>query len=588
VSYALIVTTLFLALNLLAGLLKGGAAPASATPGERFASGGRGFGGLALFATLAATNFSAYTVFGLSGAGFRLGWAWYPAMGFGTGLMALSFLAVGLPARRFARERGWRTQGALVAGRLGSPALGKALSLFLLVLTVPYLAAQGIAAGRLLESALGLPYAAGSALILGVATAYVLAGGMRAVVRTDVLQLGVLAAVVAAAFFVVARVGGGLEAVSRVLDAEKPALLSTEGDGAGLGALALAGTWLLWLLADPMFPQLFHRFGVAKDERALRVSAALYPLATSFVFLFPVAAGVVGAALLPGLDAKGAENVFHSLARSAGGETLGALFVVGALAALLSTLDSQLLAVASIVVEDFMPRRKSKSAAYRVVAALAALAAWLVSLDPPASILDFLNRAAFPGYAAAAPVVLLALYAPRLGAAPAWAALASGAALVALEAFGLFVPPLPAAVFNLLAQDLAVAATAGALSFARRFRLLPANAEVGARLGASGGGATGAMAPGAGEPAAVAPVPGLPEAPVRLFEHLAPLTLARVALVVAAALAVRLLPWPPTRFAGLPVWVWAWLALGGLLAAALAPSLSPSSTLRTPPPTPRR
>ncbi|HOX17019.1 MAG TPA: sodium:solute symporter family protein [Spirochaetales bacterium] len=578
-SYALIVITVFLALNFVAGLLRGGADTGSAAPGERFASGGRGFGGLALFATLAATNFSAYTVFGLSGAGFRLGWAWYPAMGFGTGLMALSFLAVGLPVRRFARKRGWATQGALVAGRLGSPALGKALSLFLLVLTVPYLAAQGIAAGRLLESALGLPYALGSALVLGVATAYVLAGGMRAVVRTDVLQFGVLAAVVAAAFAVVARSGGGLEAVSRVLDAEKPALLSSRGGGAGLGLGALAGTWLLWLLADPMFPQLFHRFGVAKDERALRVSAALYPLATAFVFLFPVAAGVVGAALLPGLDAKGAENVFHTLARSGGGEFAGALFVVGALAALLSTLDSQLLAVASIVVEDFMPRRKAGTAAYRAVAALAALAAWLVSLDPPASILDFLNRAAFPGYAAAAPVVLLALYAPRWGAAPAWAALASGAALVALEAFGLFVPPLPQAAFNLIAQGLAVAATAATLPLARRFRPLVANAADGARLRAAGSGASGDSVARSGATLVKAP------APVRLFEHLPPRALAHVALVVAAALAVRLLPWPATRFAGLPVWVWAWIALGGLLAGALATRPDPSSTARTPPPT---
>jgi len=46
---------------------------------------------LVLFLTMAATNFSAFTVFGFSGAGWRIGYSFYPIMAFGTGFMALSF-----------------------------------------------------------------------------------------------------------------------------------------------------------------------------------------------------------------------------------------------------------------------------------------------------------------------------------------------------------------------------------------------------------------------------------------------------------------------------------------------------------------
>ncbi|MFP4491525.1 MAG: hypothetical protein ACLFNZ_08615 [Spirochaetaceae bacterium] len=40
---------------------------------------------------MAATNFSAFTFFGLSGAGYRTGYAFFPIMAYGTGFMALSF-----------------------------------------------------------------------------------------------------------------------------------------------------------------------------------------------------------------------------------------------------------------------------------------------------------------------------------------------------------------------------------------------------------------------------------------------------------------------------------------------------------------
>ncbi len=46
---------------------------------------------IALFLTMAATNFSAFTVFGLAGAGWESGYAFYPIMAFGTGFMALTF-----------------------------------------------------------------------------------------------------------------------------------------------------------------------------------------------------------------------------------------------------------------------------------------------------------------------------------------------------------------------------------------------------------------------------------------------------------------------------------------------------------------
>ena len=54
----------------------------------------RKLGTLVLLGTMAATNFSAFTVFGTSGAGYRDGYAFFPIMGFGTGFMALTFWVI--------------------------------------------------------------------------------------------------------------------------------------------------------------------------------------------------------------------------------------------------------------------------------------------------------------------------------------------------------------------------------------------------------------------------------------------------------------------------------------------------------------
>ena len=51
----------------------------------------RKLGTFILLGTMVATNFSAFTVFGTSGAGYRDAYAFFPIMGFGTGFMALTF-----------------------------------------------------------------------------------------------------------------------------------------------------------------------------------------------------------------------------------------------------------------------------------------------------------------------------------------------------------------------------------------------------------------------------------------------------------------------------------------------------------------
>lgn len=529
---------------------------------EDFAVAGRRLSGAALLATLAASNLSAFTVFGVSGAAYRTGWAFFPVMAFGTAFMALSFVYIGVPLRRLSAERGWLTPGDFIAGRYASRAAGFIFSALSLAYTLPYLSAQAASGGRLIAAATGLPAAFASALLVATVTLYVFRGGMRAVVRTDALQLGALVGLGLAAAAVVARAYAGAAGGFAAAD---PGASARAGADGSLPLAALAGYYFLWSLADPMFPHFMQRFFSARGDRALLSSMAAYPFVLLLVFLPMSAIGVMGRALAPGLTGAAADGIFTVLVMRYAGPIVGPIFSVAALAALMSTMDSQLLSCSTMIVRDLgtgaagsgrPPAAKGAAAAdaaaeerrARLMASAGAalgLIAWLSSLRPPEAMLSFLNRAAFPGYASLAPAALAALYLPGVGAGAAVASLLAGAALVAMQAAGAFAPPIPAVFFNFGFQTLILAA-GYALRGARRG--IPRR-----RAGAVASAAAGA-------------------APVAVGRRAVPW------VVLFAALALLGLdPWSffaPTwsrpGLLGLPPWLWYQVAITASLGAAFA------------------
>lgn len=472
-GFSAAVTLAFLALG---GLFALG--PRRADNQAEFALAGRRLTGPALLATLAASNLSAFTVFGVSGAAYRTGWAFFPVMAFGTAFMALSFAYIGIPLRRLSAEHGWLTPGDFIAGRFGSRAAGFAFSGLSLAYTLPYLSAQAASGGRLIAAATGLPAALASALLVATVTLYVFRGGMRAVVQTDALQLAALVGLGLAAAAVVTRV------YAAAGNAADPGATARAGADGSLPLAALAGYYLLWSLADPMFPHFMQRFFSARGDRALLSSMAAYPFVLLLVFLPMSAIGVMGRTLAPGLTGAAADGVFTLLVMRYAGPIIGPIFSIAALAALMSTMDSQLLSCSTMIVRDLgggmagsaRPRTdKADAAAELRSARLMALAgaalgliAWLSSLRPPEAMLSFLNRAAFPGYASLAPAALAALYIPGVGAGAAVASLLAGAALVAMQAAGALASPIPAVFFNFGMQSLILAAGYAARDLRRR------------------------------------------------------------------------------------------------------------------------
>ncbi|MFO7637741.1 MAG: sodium:solute symporter family protein [bacterium] len=440
-----------------------------ARPGdEDFFLAGRSFGPVLLLATMAATNFSSFTVFGFAGEGYRSGWAWYPIMAFGTGFMALSFIFLGIPVARAGRRLGAMTPPELIRLRFGNRWLHAAYLAVMVVFTLPYLALQPLGAGYALSGLTGLPPALGAVLVTVIGVGYLLLAGLRGDAWTDALQGLVMLAALVALCCGLAGALGGFARAQRLVAETVPGLFSRPGPGN-----ITPGIWFsylfLWFVCDPMFPQLFQRFLAARDERALARSAALYPVVCAVLFFLPVAIGVMGRLVAPGLEGSAADQVLAVVAAEALPGWAAAAVLAAGVAALMSTMDSQLLVLSAMVVRDLprvFGRERLRFPGRRASVVLLAGIGLVLAVRPAGTMLAIATQA-FTGLAVLFPVTVAAAY--WRGANP-WAGLASivaGQALVALYHFKLlpaygFLPVVPVVLAS------AAVLVAGSLLFPAR------------------------------------------------------------------------------------------------------------------------
>jgi SSS family solute:Na+ symporter len=371
---------------------------------------GRNLSKLLLFFTMAATNFSAFTIFGFSGAGYRIGYSFYPVMGFGTGFMALSFHIIGSKILKLSRDRNYITPSDYIYDRYQSSFLKKLFSLVMIVFTLPYISIQAIASGKSLESLVGIPYLTGALLITGFVVTYVALGGLRSIVWTDFLQGLMMILFTLCAFLIIAGRSGGFTAVHRQVLSESTDLLSRPGVGGAMPYGVWFGYLFLWFFADPMFPQLFQRFMAARDEESLNTTIVLYPLITTFLFFLTVSIGVMGRATFPALPVEATDTIFPLLLGEYTGVLLGTVLLTGSIAALMSTMDSQLLTLTSMITTDFFTIRRNEVLKEKIVIIILGILGLLIAVRPPLTILDFISKTTFNGLAVLAPAVIGGLY----------------------------------------------------------------------------------------------------------------------------------------------------------------------------------
>ena len=175
-------------------------------------------------------------------------------------------------------------------------------------------------------------------------------------------------------------------------------------------------TYLCIPLCVGMFPHIFSHFLTAKDVGTFRYAVILYPLCIAVVWIPSVLLGILGNVDVPGLQGAQANNVLIQMIHIHAPGVLAGFLGAGVFAAIMSSLDSQSLAIGSMFTHDIVGhyRREAFSERQRVwvgrlfVSGVLCVT-YLISLIATPSIFR-LAVWSFTGFAGLFPIVVAALF----------------------------------------------------------------------------------------------------------------------------------------------------------------------------------
>jgi len=151
------------------------------------------------------------------------------------------------------------------------------------------------------------------------------------------------------------------------------------------------------------------------------------------VFFLPICLGVLGRLSFPDLAGKEADRILPMVVTLLSGDAMAALVMAAGLAALMSTMDSQLLTLGSIFTRDVVPlatgRQPATGASGRVFVIFLSLCGLALAWRPPDTILQIATQT-FTGLAVLFPTVIFGLYLKRVHPLPAILSIVVGEGMV--------------------------------------------------------------------------------------------------------------------------------------------------------------
>lgn len=386
--------------------------------------------------SLFGATMTSFALVGSTAEAYHRGVGVYGLMASWAGVVhPLCFAFLGVPVWYLGRRHGYVTQIQLLRDRYRSELLGWLLFPVLVLLTIPYLLMAVLSAGFTVVAVTkgafpewfpategGIPASITGAVIVIVTLIYINTGGLRAAAWANALQTAVFLVVAAVTFVAIAvTLGGPVEAIAATAAKHPDLLVRTDHVGpAEFATYAFVG------LSVGMFPHQFQHWLSARSAQSFKLTVVMHPILVACVWLPCIFVGLWAAGQL-NLPPEQANKVLGAMVAKFSTPLMSGVLTAGILAAIMSSLDSQFLALGTMFTEDIVVRfwpglsERQIVTLGRVFTALVGLVTWGLSFITSRSVFE-LGVWCFSGFSGLVPILVAALYWRRATAAGAVAA----------------------------------------------------------------------------------------------------------------------------------------------------------------------
>jgi len=402
-----------------------------------FHLGGKKIPGWALALSERATGESAWCLLGLTGFAFASGLSsiWI-AVGCVTGII-VSWLWL---AAQFRRERD-RYDTLTLPDYLATKYQEKGSvirwfsSIIIIFFFILYVAAQFSGGGKTLNITFGLPVTWGIIISAVVVITYAMAGGFFSVVWTDVIQalLMIITLVVTPIIALIVILQNHLS-ITQALTQAGAGFGSWTGGAVGfaVGILIFNNfSWFFGYLGGQ--PQLDARWMAMRSDKDVKLGATIAIIWTLLAYTGAILLGLAAITIYGAKAVPDPEQILPFMLMKLMPAWLAGLLLAGAVAAMMSTADSQLLIATSSISEDIIHKALKKKLddqslvkISRVVVLLVGIVALIMAFTSKSLIYTIVGWAWAGIGCSFAPAVILAFFWKRFNSRGVIAALVSG------------------------------------------------------------------------------------------------------------------------------------------------------------------
>jgi sodium/proline symporter len=303
-----------------------------------------------------------------------------------------------------------------------------------------YISSGMVSGGVFFESSFGISYHTGLLIVAGVTVAYTLFGGFLAVSYTDFLQgLIMLIALLLVPAIAIFHTGGPAETLDTIR-AIDPTMLDFLKGTTVLGIIS-AVAWGLGYFGQPHIIVRFMAIKTVKETKSARRIGMGWMILSLLGTISTALIGIAFFEKFPQYTLDNPEAVFLTLGQIIFHPLIAGFLLAAVLAAIMSTVSSQLIVTSSALIQDLYKvvlRKNGSDREYvflgRMAVLVVSIVAAILAFEQDSTILDLVAYA-WAGFGGSfGPVILLSLFWKKMTNWGAIAGLVSGAVTVIIWA----------------------------------------------------------------------------------------------------------------------------------------------------------